>query len=135
MMDEFDKVLAGIFDGNGVIITIGCFVIGLFLKGSIKGLPNKYIPYINSLIAIILGFLIPDTYSDKPIATKIILLAFLGISSVGLYEYICNMVQKRFSVNLKQIINNIININESNELTSQTLEDVPHNDNNDTDIE
>jgi hypothetical protein len=131
MMDEFDKVLAGIFAGNGVIITIGCFVIGLFLKGSIKGLPNKYIPYINSLIAIILGFLIPDTYSDKPIVTKIILLAFLGISSVGLYEYICNMVQKRFSVNLKQIINNIINVNESNELTSQTLEDVPHNDDND----
>lgn len=135
MMDEFDKVLAGIFDDNGVIITIGCFVIGLFLKGSIKGLPNKYIPYINSLIAIILGFLIPDTYSDKPIVTKIILLAFLGISSVGLYEYICNIVQKRFSVNLKQIINNIININESNELTSQTLEDVPHNDDNDTDVE
>lgn len=135
MMDEFDKVLAGIFTGNGVIITIGCFVIGLFLKGSIKGLPNKYIPYINSLIAIILGFLIPDTYSDKPIVTKIILLAFLGVSSVGLYEYICNMVQKRFSVNLKQIINNIININESDELTSQTLEDVPHNDDNDTDLE
>lgn len=135
MMDEFDKVLAGIFTGNGVIITIGCFVIGLFLKGSVKSLPNKYIPYINSLIAIILGFLIPDTYSDKPIVTKIILLAFLGVSSVGLYEYICNIVQKRFSVNLKQIINNIININESNELTSQTLEDVPHNDNNDTDVE
>jgi hypothetical protein len=131
-MVDFASIISDIFVGNGAIIVIGCFIVGLFLKGSVKKLPNKYIPYINSITAIILGFLIPDTYSDKPIATKIILLAFLGITSVGLYESICNAVQKRFSINLSQIINNIINPKEENsdeknyELSSQTPEDVPH---------
>ena len=131
-MVDFASIISDIFVGNGAIIVIGCFIVGLFLKGSVKKLPNKYIPYINSITAIILGFLIPDTYSDKPIATKIILLAFLGITSVGLYESICNAVQKRFSINLSQIINNIINPKEEDsdeknyELSSQTPEDVPH---------
>ena len=133
-MDALTNVIADIFVGNGAIIVIGCFVIGLFLKGSLKKLPNKYIPYINSITAIVLGFLIPNTYSDKPIVTKVILLAFLGISSVGLYETICNIVQKRFSINLEQIVNNIVNPKEDkkdeekDELSSQTPEDVPRDD-------
>lgn len=128
-MDELTNIIASIFVGNGIIIVIGCFVIGLFLKGSIKKLPNRYIPYINSITAIVLGFLIPDTYSDKPIVTKIILLAFLGISSVGLYETICNVVKTRFSINLEQVINNIINHDdEIDELPTQTPEDVPRDD-------
>jgi hypothetical protein len=133
-MDALTNVIADIFVGNGAIIVIGCFVIGLFLKGSLKKLPNKYIPYINSITAIVLGFLIPDTYSDKPIVTKVILLAFLGITSVGLYETICNIVKKRFSINLEQIVNNIVNPKEDkkdeekDELSSQTPEDVPRDD-------
>ena len=132
-MDALTNVIADIFVGNGAIIVIGCFVIGLFLKGSLKKLPNKYIPYINSITAIVLGFLIPNTYSDKPIVTKVILLAFLGITSVGLYETICNIVQKRFSINLEQIVNNIVNPKEvkdeeKDELSSQTPEDVPRDD-------
>jgi len=128
-MDELTNIIASIFVGNGIIIVIGCFVIGLFLKGSIKKLPNRYIPYINSITAIILGFLIPDTYSDKPIVTKIILLAFLGISSVGLYETICNVVKTRFSINLEQVINNIINHDdEIDESPAQAPEDVPRDD-------
>ena len=131
-MDELTTIIADIFVGNGLIIVLGCFVIGMFLKGY-KKLPNKYIPYINVVISIILGFLIPDTYSDKPIVTKVILLAFLGLSSVGFYEIICTIVKKRFSINLEEIYNNIVNDEgqkdeERDESSNQTPEDVPRDD-------
>ena len=46
-MDDILTNITDLFLGNGIIIIIGCFVIGMFLKGSVKKLSNKYIPYIN----------------------------------------------------------------------------------------
>ena len=108
-MDEILTYITDLFLGNGVIIILGCFVVGMFLKGSLKKLPNKYIPYINTLVAIALGFLIPGTYDEEPIVSKIIILAFLGLSSVGFYEAICTAVKNRFSIDINKIYNNIIN--------------------------
>ena len=81
-MDEITAHITNLFLGDGIIIILGCFVIGMFLKGTFKKFPNKYIPYVNMVVAIILGFLIPDTFADKPIVSKVIILAFLGLSSV-----------------------------------------------------
>ena len=75
------------------------------------------------------------TYDDENIIAKIIVLIFLGLSSTGMYEAICIIVKNRFSIDLKQIYNNIINKSES---SSQTQEDVPqeNKDNtSDSDIE
>ena len=88
---------------------------------------------ISPLIKHSLILLIPDTYSDKPIVTKVILLAFLGLSSVGFYEIICTIVKKRFSINLEEIYNNIVNDEgqkdeERDESSNQTPEDVPRDD-------
>lgn len=108
-MDDILTYITDLFLGNGVIIILGCFVVGMFLKGSLKKLPNKYIPYINAIVAIVLGFLIPGTYDEEPIVSKIIILAFLGLSSVGFYEAICTAVKNRFSIDINKIYNNIIN--------------------------
>ena len=108
-MDDILTYITDLFLGNGIIIILGCFVVGMFLKGSLKKLPNKYIPYINTLIAIALGFLIPGTYDEEPIVSKIIILAFLGLSSVGFYEAICTAVKNRFSIDINKIYNNIVN--------------------------
>lgn len=108
-MNDILTYITDLFLGNGVIIILGCFVVGMFLKGSLKKLPNKYIPYINTLVAIVLGFLIPGTYDEEPIVSKIIILAFLGLSSVGFYEAICTAVKNRFSIDINKIYNNIIN--------------------------
>jgi len=108
-MDDILTYITDLFLGNGVIIILGCFVVGMFLKGSLKKLPNKYIPYINALVAIVLGFLIPGTYDEEPIVSKIIILAFLGLSSVGFYESICTAVKNRFSIDINKIYNNIVN--------------------------
>ena len=126
-MEDILTNISDLFVGNGIIIVIGCFVIGTILKGTIKTLPNKYIPYV------ILVFAIPGTYDDENIIAKIIVLIFLGLSSTGMYEAICIIVKNRFSIDLKQIYNNIINKSES---SSQTQEDVPQeNKNNTSDIE
>ena len=108
-MDDILTYITDLFLGNGVIIILGCFVVGMFLKGSLKKLPNKYIPYINTLVAIVLGFLIPGTYDEEPIVSKIIILAFLGLSSVGFYEAICTAVKNRFSIDINKLYNNIVN--------------------------
>ena len=134
-MEDILTNVSDLFVGNGIIIVIGCFVIGTILKGTIKKLPNKSIPYINSVVSVILGFAIPGTYDDENIIAKIIVLIFLGLSSTGMYEAICIIVKDRFSIDLKQIYNNIINKSES---SSQTQEDVPqeNKDNtSDSDIE
>jgi hypothetical protein len=107
-MDDILTSITDLFLGNGLIVVIGCFVIGMLLKGTFKKFPNKYIPHMNALIAIILGFLIPDTFSDLPFISKVIVLAFLGLSSVGLYEAICTLVKDRFSIDIEQIYNNIV---------------------------
>lgn len=132
-MEDILTNVSDLFVGNGIIIVIGCFVIGTILKGTVKKLPNKYIPYINSVVSVILGFAIPDTYDNENIIAKIIVLIFLGLSSTGMYEAICIIVKNRFSIDLKQIYNNIINKSES---SSQTQEDVPQeNKDNTSDIE
>lgn len=122
-MDNLIDNMSSLFLGNGVIIILGCFVIGTVLKGSIKGLPNKYIPYINILVAIVLGFLIPGTYEEEPIVSKIILLSFLGLASVGVYEALCIVIKDRFSLDIKQLYNNIIN-SYDNDLTSNQTDEV-----------
>lgn len=128
-MDTLMDKIADLLLGNGVIIILGCFIVGMFLKGSTKNLPNKYIPYVNSIIAIVLGFLIPGTFENEPIVSKVILLAFLGLSSVGFYEAICIAVKDRFSIDINQIYNNIINtVDETDKSNSQTQEDLPQHD-------
>ena len=132
-MEDILTNVSDLFVGNGIIIVIGCFVIGTILKGTIKKLPNKYIPYINSVVSVILGFAIPGTYENENIVAKIIVLIFLGLSSTGMYEAICIIVKDRFSIDLKQIYNNIINKSES---SNQTQEDVPQErENNNSDTE
>ena len=102
-MDELTTSINNIFVGNGLTIVISCFVIGSIVKGSFSFIPNKFIPFINMIVAEILGFVIPDTFAERDVISKVILLAFIGLSSVGLYESITSIIKKRFSVDLPQI--------------------------------
>lgn len=123
-MDDILTNISDLFLGNGIIIVLGCLIVGTFLKGSINKLPNKFIPYINACVAVILGFIIPGTFEDEPVVSKVILLVFLGLSSTGLYEALCTIIKDRFSIDIKKICNNIINP-DKNDAPSQTQEDVP----------
>ena len=57
-MDDILTNITDLFLGNGIIIIIGCLVVGMFLKGTFKSIPNKFIPYINAVIAVILPILL-----------------------------------------------------------------------------
>lgn len=135
-MDDILINLKDLFLGNGIIIVIGCLVIGMIIKGSIKNLPNNFIPYINAIAAIVLGFIIPGTFEGEFVVSKIIMLAFLGLSSVGLYEALCIVLKDRFSVDIKNVYNNIVN-QDKKESSSQAYEDFPttSNDEDDSDFE
>lgn len=131
-MDDVLTNVSDLFVGNGLIIVLGCFVIGTILKGTITKLPNKYIPYINSVVSVILGFVIPDTYDNENLISKIIILVFLGLSSTGMYEAICTIVKNRFSIDLKQIYNNIINKKDSSNQTQESESQEDNNNDSDT---
>ena len=130
-MDDVLTNITDLFLGNGLIIVIGCFIVGMFLKGSIKNLPNKFIPYINIIVAIVLGFVIPGTFEDEFIVSKIIILSFLGLSSVGLYEILCIMIKDRFSIDIKQLYNNIIKSKENPQ--DQMQKDILNEENDNSD--
>lgn len=108
-MEDIFTNITDLFIGNGVVIILGCFVIGTLLKGTFKKFPNKFIPHMNVIISIVLGFIIPGTFTDMSISSKVICLAFIGLSSVGLYEILCTTVKQRFSIDLKKIYNNMVN--------------------------
>lgn len=130
-MDDVLTNITDLFLGNGLIIVIGCFIVGMFLKGSIKNLPNKFIPYINIIVAIVLGFVIPGTFEDEFIVSKIIILSFLGLSSVGLYEILCIIIKDRFSIDIKQLYNNMIKTKENTQ--DQMQKDILNEENDNSD--
>lgn len=103
-MDNFLSCLSDIFIGNGFIIILACLLVGAVIKGTASKIPNKFIPFINMVISIVLGFIIPGTYDDRDIISKIIILIFIGISSTGFYEVLCVMVKRRFSIDLTKLI-------------------------------
>ena len=119
-MESILSSISDLFLGNGIIIIIGCMIVGMFLKGTFKKLPNKFIPFINIGISIVLGFLIPDTYSDRDIVSKVIILMFLGLSSVGLYEALCIILKDRFSIDVKKIVSKF-SPSKTNKLSSTLL--------------
>jgi hypothetical protein len=121
-MNELTTSINDIFVGNGLTIVISCFVIGSIVKGSFSFIPNKLIPFINIVVAEILGFVIPDTFVDRDVISKVILLAFIGLSSVGLYESITTVIKKRFSVDLPKIFLRIFG-KEDDEVLSKLAED------------
>lgn len=106
-MDEILSTISSLFIGNGIYIILACMMVGMLIKGSFNKIPNKYIPFINIVLSVILGFLIPDTYADKDVVSKIIVLVFLGLSSVGLYEALCVIVKDRFSIDINKIVDKI----------------------------
>lgn len=110
-MDNILTSISDLFLGNGIVIIIGCMIVGLFVKGSFKKVPNKYIPFINIGISLILGFTIPGTFEDKDIVSKVIILMFLGLSSVGLYESFCIILKDRLSIDIKKIVSKFSNTN------------------------
>lgn len=110
-MDNILTSISDLFLGNGIVIIIGCMIAGLFVKGSFKKVPNKYIPFINIGISLILGFAIPGTFEGKDIVSKVIILMFLGLSSVGLYESFCIILKDRFSIDIKKIVSKFSNTN------------------------
>lgn len=111
-----------LFLGDNIIISLACLTVGMLLKGTFKKFPNKYIPFCNIVVAIATGFAIPGIYDDKDPVSKVIILAFLGLSSVGLYESLCVIVKKRFDIDIAKILSYYESV--SDDKTGESSNDV-----------
>lgn len=133
MTDIYDSI-SELFLGDGIIISLACMTMGLFLKGTFKKIPNNLIPFINVVVAIVAGFAIPGTYADKDVVSKVIILSFLGLSSVGLYEALCIIVKRRFDIDVAEILSKYgsasaqsgasPNFPQDSEISEETIEDI-----------
>ena len=118
-MDNFLSCLSDIFIGNGFIIILACLLVGAVIKGTASKIPNKFIPFINIVISIVLGFVIPGTYDDRDIVSKIIILIFIGLSSTGFYEILCVMVKRRFSIDLTKLVKKCLGDNSDESIETE----------------
>lgn len=104
-MDNFiESTLMTLYDFfivNGIVILLACFVIGILIKGIIEKIPNKYIPIITTLTGVILS-LVLQSFSEDDFLTQILKGAILGWAATGLYELLCLVLKRRFSIDLKK---------------------------------
>ena len=110
-MDNILTSISDLFLGNGIVIIIGCMIVGLFVKGSFKKVPNKYIPFINIGISIILGFMIPGTFEDKDIVSKVIILMFLVFPLLAFMNHFVSYLKIDLALTLKKIVSKFSNTN------------------------
>lgn len=94
-MDSVYEFIVNLFVGNGLIIAVATFVLGMIIKQSIKKIPNDLIPLIGGIVGILLGIFIPDIFPGKDILTSAICGLALGWASTGGYETVKNLVSKK----------------------------------------
>jgi Na+-translocating ferredoxin:NAD+ oxidoreductase RnfD subunit len=94
-MDNVYQYIVDLFVGNGLIIAVATFVIGMIIKQSIKKVPNDIIPLIGGVIGILLGIFIPDIFPGKDILTSAICGLALGWASTGGYETVKNLISNK----------------------------------------
>ena len=94
-MDSVYEFIVNLFVGNGLIIAVATFVLGMIIKQSIKKIPNDFIPLIGGIVGILLGIFIPDIFPGKDILTSAICGLALGWASTGGYETVKNLVSKK----------------------------------------
>ena len=95
-------MLQNLFLNEGLLILFTCLIIGMIIKGTVNKIPNKIIPGITAGVGVLLTFLI-GSFIDDQIIVRILKGAIIGWSSVGLYECLCLIISKRFSIDLTSI--------------------------------
>lgn len=94
-MENVYEFIVNLFVGNGLIIAVGTFVLGMIIKQSIKFIPNDFIPLIGGIVGILLGIFIPDIFSGADLLTAGIEGLALGWAATGGYETVKNLVKKK----------------------------------------
>lgn len=86
MQEIFDFIF-----NNGVVIIVGCFIIGEIIKKSLSFIPNQMIPLIGGVLGIVAALLIPSVFPEVDTGTKIIYGLACGWAATGGYETIRNL--------------------------------------------
>lgn len=94
-MNSVYEFIINLFIGDGLIIAVATFVLGMIIKQSVKKIPNDFIPLIGGIVGILLGIFIPGIFPGKDILTSAICGLALGWASTGGYETVKNLVNKK----------------------------------------
>lgn len=94
-MENVYQFILDLFIGNGLIIAVAAFVLGMIIKQSIKAIPNDLIPLIGGVVGAALGVLIPDIFSGVDYLTAGIQGLALGWAATGGYETVKNLLNKK----------------------------------------
>lgn len=93
-MENIYEFIVNLFVGNGLIIAVATFVLGMIIKQSIKFIPNSLIPLIGGIVGILLGIFIPDIFPGVDYLTAAIEGLALGWAATGGYETVKNLLNK-----------------------------------------
>lgn len=87
-MNEILKFIEDLFLSNGIVIAVGCFVVGQIIKSALDMIPNKYIPLICGILGAVAGATIPGIFPDTHVVIAAINGLALGWAATGGVETI-----------------------------------------------
>ncbi len=97
IMEAILKFMEDLFLTNGIVIAVGCFVLGEIIKHTLNFIPNQYIPLISGIAGLSLGVFVPSIMPETHPVIRAIEGLALGWAATGgvetvkkLKESICN---------------------------------------------
>ena len=94
-MENVYEFIIELFVGQGLIIAVATFVLGMIIKQALKFIPNDFIPLIGGVVGILLGIYIPDIFPGADYITAGIKGLALGWAATGGYETVKNLLQMK----------------------------------------
>jgi hypothetical protein len=94
-MPEFVIDFISSIISSGLPIAVFCFVVGELIKTAFcSKIPNTYIPLISAVLGGLLVLVLPTTFSDSDLGTRIIYGVLCGWAATGAYESFKNIFKK-----------------------------------------
>lgn len=82
-MEAVLQFIEELFLTNGIIIAVGCFVLGEIIKHALSFIPNQYIPLICGVVGLALGVFVPTIMPDTHPVIRAIEGLALGWAATG----------------------------------------------------
>ena len=90
-MEQIFEYINQLFVGNGIVIAVGGYILGVIIKQSLDFIPNKYIPLICGVIGALSAAFVPELFPDTAVYIKAVNGLALGWAATGAFEAVRNL--------------------------------------------
>lgn len=94
-MEQIFEYIENLFLGNGIIIAVGAYVLGVIIKKSLDFVPNKYIPLICGIFGALAGALVGSIFPEADRFSAAVSGLALAWAATGGYETVRNVLSKK----------------------------------------